>query len=72
VVIAGGVAGAWDLLSPTIFEELLHRSYIYKLTQPGSGFQQHTIVQRASLGADAGIAGAALYPFIYGGVPVEI
>ncbi len=66
VVIAGGVSDAWPLLSPKIFEELQHRSYIYRLTQPGSRFQQHTIVQKATLGADAGLTGAALYPFLYG------
>lgn len=66
VVIAGGISDAWPLLSATLFEELEHRSYIYRLTKPGSRFQQHTIVQRATLGADAGLTGAALYPFIYG------
>jgi glucokinase len=66
VVIAGGISDAWPLLSPGIFEELEHRSYIYRLTRPGTRFQQHTIVQQATLGADAGLAGAALYPFIYG------
>jgi glucokinase len=66
VAIAGGVSDAWPLLSPNIFKELLHRSYIYRLTQPGSRSQQPTIVRRATLGADAGLAGATLYPFIYG------
>lgn len=66
VVIAGGISDAWDLFSPKIFEELEHRSFIYRLTRPGSRFQQHTIVQKAVLGADAGLTGAALYPFIYG------
>jgi glucokinase len=66
VVIAGGISDAWGLFSPKIFEELEHRSMIYRLTRPGSRFQQHTIVQKAILGADAGLTGAALYPFIYG------
>ena len=66
VAIAGGISDAWPLLSATLFEELEHRSYIYRLTKPGSRFQQHTIVQQAILGADAGLTGAALYPFIYG------
>jgi glucokinase len=66
VVVAGGISDAWDLFSPKILEELEHRSMIYRLTRPGSRFQQHTIVQKAILGADAGLTGAALYPFIYG------
>lgn len=66
VVIAGGISDAWPLLSPQMFEELERRSYIYMLTKPGSRFQQQTIVQKAALGPDAGLAGAALYPFIYG------
>lgn len=66
VVVAGGISDAWLLLSPKIFEELEHRSMIYRLTRPGSRFQEHTIVQKAILGSDAGLAGAALYPFIYG------
>jgi glucokinase len=66
VVIAGGVSDAWPLLSPKMFEELELRSYIYRLTKPGSRFEQQTIVQKAALGPDAGLTGAALYPFIYG------
>jgi glucokinase len=66
VVVAGGVSDAWPLLSPKLFEELEHRSYVYRLTKPGSRFQEQTIVQKAALGPDAGLAGAALYPFIYG------
>jgi glucokinase len=66
VVIAGGVSDAWPLLSPKMFEELELRSYVYRLTKPGSRFQQHTTVQKAALGPDAGLTGAALYPFIYG------
>jgi glucokinase len=66
VVVAGGISDAWPLLSPAIFEELESRSYIYRLTKPGSRFAQNTIVQRATLGSDAGLTGAALYPFIHG------
>jgi len=66
VAVAGGISDAWPLLSPTLFEELESRSYIYRLTKPGSRFKQNTIVQRAELGPDAGLIGAALYPFVYG------
>jgi len=66
VVVAGGISDAWPLLSPTIFGELESRSYIYRLTKPGSRFKRNTIVRRAELGPDAGLIGAALYPFVYG------
>ncbi|HEY1902763.1 MAG TPA: ROK family protein [Terracidiphilus sp.] len=66
IVIAGGISDAWPLLSRKMFEELELRSYIYRLTKPGSRFERHTIVQKAVLGPDAGLTGAALYPFIYG------
>ena len=66
IVVAGGISDAWPLLSPKMFEELERRSYIYQLTKPGSRFQQHTMVQKAALGSDAGLTGAALYPFLYG------
>lgn len=50
-VIGGGVAESWPLFSPALFEELTRRSYIF---QEGS-----TRVERAQLGADAGLYGAA-------------
>ena len=34
-VIGGGVAESWDLLAPSLFEELERRSYVYALTAPG-------------------------------------
>ncbi len=54
-VLGGGVAASWDLFSPELFEELRHRSYVYRLTMPE--------VSRAELGADAGLLGACLLPF---------
>jgi len=54
-VLGGGVAASWDLFSPALFEQLRHRSYVYRLTMPG--------VSRAELGADAGLLGACLLPF---------
>jgi len=53
-VLGGGVASAWELFSPALFEELRHRSYVYRLTIPE--------VSRAELGADAGLLGACLLP----------
>jgi glucokinase len=34
-VVGGGVAESWDLLSPSLFDELEQRSYVYALTAPG-------------------------------------
>ena len=65
ILVAGGLSDAWPLLAPEIFDELLHRSSVYRLTRPGSRFRPHTIVQKATLGAEGGLAGAALYPFVY-------
>jgi glucokinase len=72
-VIGGGVASAWEVFSPSIFEELRARSMVYAATAPhdpsvgnrgasahveaGSG--RKTIITRALLGSDAGLYGAA-------------
>ncbi len=53
-VIGGGVAAAWDLFSPTMFDELRQRSYVF-----GEG---STRVEKAFLLGDAGLFGAAYLP----------
>jgi glucokinase len=67
-VVGGGVVQAWHLMEATLFEELLHRSYIYRLTAPGSKIaQEHpngaTQVLPAELGPDSGLLGACILPF---------
>ena len=67
-VVGGGLVQAWHLMEATIFEELLHRSYIYRLTAPGSEIaREHpggaTRVLPAELGPDAGLLGACILPF---------
>jgi glucokinase len=66
-VVGGGVAQAWDLFAPKLFEELRHRSYVYRLTDgqldPYGHRSAKTYVERAELGADSGILGACLLPF---------
>jgi glucokinase len=77
-VIGGGVAGAWEAFSPSIFEELRRRSLVYAATAPNDplatneGASAHvvagpghkTIITRALLGSDAGLFGAARLPMI--------
>jgi glucokinase len=72
-VIGGGVSGAWEAFSPSIFEELRQRSMVYAATAPpdplatNQGASAHvepgpghkTIITRALLGSDAGLYGAA-------------
>lgn len=66
-VIGGGVSQAWDLFSPALFEELKHRSYVYRLTAAG-GAASHGLpnggmqVIPARLGPEAGLLGACILP----------
>jgi glucokinase len=81
-VIGGGVSSAWEEFSPTIFEELRHRSMVYAATDPTPvlslvghgaagqvrpGGSTQTIVTRALLGSDAGLYGAARLPMLVAG-----
>ncbi|MBI3935204.1 MAG: ROK family protein [Acidobacteria bacterium] len=50
-VIGGGVAEAWPLFSPAMFDQLRRRSYVFA--------EGSTRVELAKLGADAGLYGAA-------------
>lgn len=50
-LIGGGVADAWPVFAPAMFEELRRRSYVFA--------EGSTRVERAQLGADAGLYGAA-------------
>ena len=65
-VIGGGVASAWEVFAPTMFEEMKVRSSIYSITAPehvGQG-GKHTVVTIALLGSDAGLYGAARLPML--------
>jgi glucokinase len=69
-VIGGGVANSWDLLSPSMFEELERRSYVYALTAPGRPASNGmpgggTQVRPAKLGAEAGLLGACILPLFF-------
>jgi glucokinase len=66
-VVGGGVANSWDLLSPSLFEELERRSYVYALTAPGRAASSGmpgggTRVLPAKLGSEAGLMGACILP----------
>lgn len=65
-VIGGGVVSAWDAFSPTMFEELRVRSFIYRITAPEAvkPGEKRTIITRALLGSDAGLYGAARLPML--------
>jgi glucokinase len=67
-VVGGGLAQAWHLMKDVVFEELNHRSYVYRLTAPGSPLATRnpagtTHVLPAELGPDAGLLGACILPF---------
>ena len=67
-VVGGGLARSWSLFSPALFEELRHRSYVYRLTAAGQidseGHRSsQTHIEPAELGPDAGLLGACLLPF---------
>jgi glucokinase len=77
-VIGGGASSAWDAFSPSIFEQLRRRSFVYIATappdptaanqsaaaQPEAGPARTTIITRARLGSDAGLYGAARLPML--------
>lgn len=54
-VLSGGPVAAWDLFEASMFAEIRRRSLIFVRTG--------TRIERAQLGADAGLIGAAYLPF---------
>jgi glucokinase len=64
-LLGGGVCEAWDLISPRMFRELEHRSYLYRLTKPEVLEPTHleackTYILKAELGPSAGLLGACV------------
>lgn len=57
-LLMGGPLPAWDLFAPKMFEEVKRRSFTFARTG--------TRIEKAALGADAGLYGAAYLPFQYG------
>lgn len=67
-VVGGGLANAWELFSPALFAEVRYRSYVYRLTEPGSAVLNGNVnagtrIIAAELGADSGILGACILPY---------
>ena len=67
-LLAGGMCEAWDLFAPTMFRELLKRSYVYRLTMPEGPLsntleRRRTYILPAKLGPTAGLLGACLLPY---------
>jgi len=64
-LLGGGVCEAWDLISPCMFRELEHRSYLYRLTKPEVLEPTRleackTYILKAELGPSAGLLGACV------------
>lgn len=57
-LLSGGPLPAWDMFAPAMFAEVKRRSYTYSRT--------NTRIEKATLGSDAGLYGAAYLPFQYG------
>jgi glucokinase len=55
-LLGGGLLGAWDLFSPPMFEECRRRSFTFRTTR--------TRIEKASLGNEAGLYGAAYLPYV--------
>jgi glucokinase len=67
-VIGGGVAAAWDLFAPEMYLTLHELSYVYRLQQPSQYNRREPgrpFITRATLGADAGLLGAAMLPTLF-------
>jgi glucokinase len=54
-LLGGGVLGAWELFAPPMFEVIKRRSLTFRRTE--------TRIEKATLGGDAGLYGAAYLPF---------
>jgi len=54
-LLSGGPLAAWDLFAPAMFDEIRKRSFTFRYS--------NTRVEKAILGSDAGLFGAARLPF---------
>jgi len=56
-LLSGGPLPAWDYFAPAMMEEVARRSFTYR--------HAPTRIERATLGSEAGLYGAAYLPFIH-------
>jgi glucokinase len=64
VLLSGGPLAAWDLFAPSMFAETRRRSFTFSHTE--------TRIEKALLGNEAGLYGAAYLPFLEAGVPAGL
>jgi glucokinase len=57
-LLSGGVLAAWDLFAPAMLEETRRRSFTFRTTET------ETRIEKAELGSEAGLYGAAYLPWI--------
>jgi glucokinase len=67
IVIGGGIASAWDLFAPAMFEAVHDFSVVYRLAEPTQ--RKHlehdrTYIRPAIIGPSAGLLGAGMLPFL--------
>jgi glucokinase len=55
-LLSGGMLPAWDLFAPTMLAECRRRSFIFRTTD--------TRIEKATLGNEAGLYGAAYLPYV--------
>lgn len=63
--IGGGLVSAWDLFAPAMFRTVRDYSYVYRLSEPTQLEEIEpgkTCIRAATLGAGAGLLGAAMLP----------
>jgi glucokinase len=67
IVVGGGMATAWDLFSPAMFETIRDYSVVYRLVEPTQRARMEsnrTYIRPAMLGPAAGLLGAGLLPLL--------
>ena len=67
IVLGGGMASAWDLFAPAMFEAVHNFSVVYRLAEPKQRIHlehDRTFIKPATIGPSAGLLGAAMLPFL--------
>jgi len=67
IVVGGGMARAWDLFAPAMFDAVHNFSVVYRLVEPRQRILQElnsTFIRPATIGPSAGLLGAGMLPFL--------